>query len=290
MFGFSFQPSELAKFGTALAIATYTSLSNVSILKNKRNLMVAFGMFLLPMFLVLLQPDAGSATVFLSFLLLFYRIGFNEIYYVVAVSLFAVIILSLMYGPFIVMLLAGMVAAIIMSIRQPIPRIIFVVSLMLPVLAYLANTLGYLKYFPILLLGHLITVIYLNIKERNYNMSSLVGISLALAFVFSFSSNWVFNNVLQAHQQDRINVWLRPDKCDPRGSLYNIIQSKTAIGSGGVGGKGFLKGSMTQLNFIPEQQTDFIFAAVGEEQGFIGVLGVIVLFSVLLIRLSLIHI
>lgn len=285
LFGFSFQPSELAKFGTALAIASYTSLSNVSILKSRRNLFQAFGLFLLPMLLIGLQPDAGSAVVFLSFMILFYRLGLNELFYVIALSLFAVIILSFMYGPYIVMLIASMIAAVVMSIKSSIPRSLFVISLALPVLAYMMNYLGYLNYFLIPLALHLAVVIFLNLRNRNYNFSYFVGISLTLALVFSISANWAFNNVLQAHQQDRINVWLRPDKCDPRGSLYNIIQSKTAIGSGGISGKGFLKGSMTQLNFIPEQQTDFIFAAIGEEQGFIGILGVVVLFFVLLIRM-----
>jgi len=105
--------------------------------------------------------------------------------------------------------------------------------------------------------------------------------------MMSFASSFSFN-LLKPHQQDRINVWLNPDKCDPRGSLYNLIQAKTAIGSGGFSGKGYLKGNMTQNNFIPEQATDFIFAAIGEEQGFVGIFGVVLLFLILLIRLTVI--
>ena len=116
----------------------------------------------------------------------------------------------------------------------------------------------------------------------------MVTTPVVLAIVLSFASSYTFNNILQPHQQDRINVWLRPTKCDPYGSLYNIIQSKVAIGSGGIQGKGFLKGEMTKLNYVPEQSTDFIFSTVGEEQGFLGSFMVIFLFTVLLIRITMI--
>ena len=107
----------------------------------------------------------------------------------------------------------------------------------------------------------------------------VIGVSL------TFFSNYVFNEILKPHQQDRINVWLQPDKCDPQGALYNIIQSKVAIGSGGVSGKGFLEGSMTKLNFVPEQSTDFIFSTIGEEQGFLGSAAVIILYLGLIMRI-----
>jgi len=117
----------------------------------------------------------------------------------------------------------------------------------------------------------------------------LIGLILAcVASALSFGTKWSFQNVLKSHQRDRINVWLRPDLCDPQGSLYNIIQSKTAIGSGGIAGKGFLNGSMTNLNYVPEQKTDFIFSTLGEEQGFLGSFSLIVLFTVMLIRISII--
>jgi rod shape determining protein RodA len=90
---------------------------------------------------------------------------------------------------------------------------------------------------------------------------------------------------LDKHQQERINVWLKPSECDPRGSLYNILQSKVAIGSGGFWGKGFLKGNMTKLRFVPEQSTDFIFSTIGEEHGFIGAVLVVTLFTILMLRI-----
>ncbi|MBL0101320.1 MAG: rod shape-determining protein RodA [Saprospiraceae bacterium] len=133
------------------------------------------------------------------------------------------------------------------------------------------------------LLGFLVYV-FLEFRKRNFKILSFVLPVLTVAILFSFTSSYVFDNFLKPHQQDRINVWLRPEKCDPRGSLYNIIQSKLAIGSGGLQGKGFLQGEMTKLDYVPEQSTDFIFTSIGEEQGFIGSLGVIILYTILLLR------
>ena len=84
--------------------------------------------------------------------------------------------------------------------------------------------------------------------------------------MLSYSSLFAFNNILKPHQQDRINVWLQPEKCDPRGSLYNLLQSKLAIGSGGLTGKGYLDGTFTKLNYVPAQTTDFIFSTIGESK------------------------
>jgi len=154
----------------------------------------------------------------------------------------------------------------------------------------LALTIG-MKYIPAVaqlnILPPAIMMLYylfLEIKKSNARLVTLVMPIIVAASAFAFGSSYVFDHFLKPHQQERINVWLRPEKCDPRGSLYNIIQSKMAIGSGGLAGKGFLKGEMTKLDYVPEQSTDFIFTSIGEEQGFIGTLGVILLFSILLIR------
>ncbi len=115
-------------------------------------------------------------------------------------------------------------------------------------------------------------------------MALTLPIGLIVYTLFSFISIHLFNG-LEPHQQERIKVWLKPEECDPRGSLYNIIQSKVAIGSGGFAGKGFLDGNMTKLKYVPEQSTDFIFSTIGEEQGFIGSLTVILLFFGLIFRI-----
>jgi len=147
---------------------------------------------------------------------------------------------------------------------------------------------GFLNYGLLIAAVVLIGFSIWYLIDRKSSFLAVVTTPVVLAIVLSFASSYTFNNILQPHQQDRINVWLRPTKCDPYGSLYNIIQSKVAIGSGGIQGKGFLKGEMTKLNYVPEQSTDFIFSTVGEEQGFLGSFMVIFLFTVLLIRITMI--
>jgi rod shape determining protein RodA len=104
------------------------------------------------------------------------------------------------------------------------------------------------------------------------------------AIAYSSSVNYIFNNLLRKHQQERIWVWLRPEKCDPLGPLYNLEQSKFAIGSGGWTGKGFLQGERTKLDYVPEQSTDFIFCTVGEEWGYLGTSFIIIVFFALIFR------
>ena len=121
---------------------------------------------------------------------------------------------------------------------------------------------------------------------KNQRLVFTVFGALLIGGMVAGGANYFFNNILKSHQQDRINVWLRPSVCDPQGSLYNVIQSKMAIGSGGLDGKGFLEGNMTKLNYVPEQATDFIFCTVGEEQGFIGAASIILLFFLLIFRIT----
>jgi rod shape determining protein RodA len=123
-----------------------------------------------------------------------------------------------------------------------------------------------------------------NFMSRQIRQVVLLSIGIAFLFGFAYTSSYIFTNVLESHQQDRINVWLSPEDCDPRGSLYNILQSKIAIGSGGFTGKGYLEGTMTKLNYVPEQSTDFIYSIIGEEHGFIGSIAVILLFLILMLR------
>jgi len=284
--GVSFQPSELAKFGTALAVASYLSLSssNIKILKH---LGVTIGLILLPMFLILLQPDAGSAAVMFSFFIVLYRAGLSPAYYIIAFGLLTVIILSLIYSGALVSYLALCALCVVFSLRLENNRVWIPLSILLATFSLIFFNRVPSLYFFAGMTVYLMVLAYHNYAERNPRLLALGLTSLGLATMMSFASSFSFN-MLKPHQQDRINVWLNPDKCDPRGSLYNLIQAKTAIGSGGFGGKGYLRGNMTQNNFIPEQATDFIFAAIGEEQGFVGIFGVVLLFLILLIRLTVI--
>lgn len=279
----SFQPSEIAKFGAALALASYMSF-NKNDLKDTRILIISMLIFIVPFCLILLQPDPGSALVFLSFFILLYRKGLSPIYYLLAFFLLSIFIMSFVLGSEMVLVIALFLAfaLFLFNMEFSLKTVgLFAATL---ILGWLLNSEGYFIAFWLLpLLGSLVCS-YLQFGKRNYRLLTVVIPSTILAISLSFGTNWVFENLLEPHQQERINVWLRPELCDPRGSLYNLIQSKMAIGSGGFEGKGFLNGEMTKLRYVPEQSTDFIFSTVGEEQGFIGSLGVILLFTLLIIR------
>ncbi|HMR87369.1 MAG TPA: rod shape-determining protein RodA [Saprospiraceae bacterium] len=280
---FSIQPSEWAKFGTILAVSSYlsffkTTASNINII------IVSLALFLGPALLILLQPDFGSSLVFLSFFILLYRRGLSPIVIILMFSVAAIFILSLIYGFYIVTVFLIYLASVSFIFEYEKTQRALLISLTtLLIIVFLL----FQKETTFLILPSVVTFLsygFILLRNKNIKILSLVAPILTVAVLFAFTSSYVFDNFLKPHQQERINVWLRPEKCDPRGSLYNIIQSKLAIGSGGFQGKGFLKGEMTKLNYVPEQSTDFIFTSIGEEQGFIGSFGVIILYTILLIR------
>lgn len=280
---FSFQPAEWAKFATALAVSSYLSF-NKSSLTNSNVFMIALALFMAPALLVLLQPDLGSALVFFSFFILMYRRGMSPVIIIISLILVAIFVFSLLYSPlFVSLFLIYLGAAVFIFNTENIQRAsIYVLTLLATLIFLLIQKENIWVFLPAV--AAFVTFLVLQFRKRNYKLIILVSASIGLFSLFSFGTDYIFNNVLRPHQQDRINVWLRPEKCDPRGSLYNIIQSKMAIGSGGLMGKGFLNGEMTKFNYVPEQSTDFIFTSIGEEQGFIGSVGVILLFTMLLIR------
>ncbi len=284
--GFSFQPSEFSKLATCLAIASLLGSTQINI-KNNRHFSIALAMVGVPAFLIMLQPDAGSALVFSSFLILFYRAGANSLFYILGLAFITNVILGLVFGvsPTLIFSMLVTIGVIMFIINSDIR---FLANFFLIALAsFVFYRFGY-KIPTFIVLGLILVgfSIYM-IRENKIQQLILTVVFLAISVFITMITNWSFNNVLKPHQQDRINVWLRPDLCEPRGSLYNIIQSKTAIGSGGFWGTGFLKGAMTKLDFVPEQNTDFIFCTIGEEHGFLGVFGVIVLFMILLYRIVL---
>ena len=233
---FSFQPSELAKFGTALALAHYLGRLDTDPSKIKTQL-TAYGIVFLPMMLILAQGDAGSASVFLIFLLVLYREG--------------------MGGK---ILIIGLVAATI-----------FILSLCVS------------KWHMMIGLTVLFAVFLLIIDRTKRNVWLLAGILVA-SCAFVFSVDFAFHHVLKPHQQTRINIILGKEH-DTKGVGYNLNQSMIAIGSGGFSGKGYLKGTMTKYNFVPEQHTDFIFCTVGEEMGFVGCSFLILLYLAFILRI-----
>jgi rod shape determining protein RodA len=146
----------------------------------------------------------------------------------------------------------------------------------------------FILYNQILGLGIAIGVLLISLillwKGRQEKLVFIMPIGIIGLCLFAVSSIKLFEG-LEAHQQERIKVWLKPEECDPRGSLYNVLQSKVAIGSGGFFGRGFMNGNMTKLKFVPEQSTDFIFSTIGEEQGFVGSSIVILLYILLIWRI-----
>jgi rod shape determining protein RodA len=287
IFGFSVQPSEFAKLGTALGFSAFLSQPNIN-LENVKTIVQACLIFLVPAMLIVLQPDAGTAIIFLAFIVPLFRAGLNASFYILGLSLAFIFIGSLIWSPFLMFILILLSTYLFMTFD--IKEYKLPMSMLLLLSLFCLASYNFVDYR--ILLG-LVVIAGAYISYRVFNQGKyrtlLVGLILAcMASALSFGTKWSFENILKSHQRDRINVWLRPDLCDPQGSLYNIIQSKTAIGSGGIAGKGFLNGSMTNLNYVPEQKTDFIFSTLGEEQGFLGSFSLIILFTVMLIRISMI--
>ncbi|MBK8548759.1 MAG: rod shape-determining protein RodA [Saprospiraceae bacterium] len=280
---FSFQPSEWAKLGTALALASYLSFNKKNYL-DSNTLWTAIGVFMIPALLILLQPDAGSAMVFFSFFILMFRKGMSYWFYLTAIGLVTIFITSLVFSPLLVTLVAFMLGiSVLMYDQLPVGKASGYILALLAVSVFLyVNNEHKLALIPFGG-GFIVYSIFLT-YNRNFKIPFIMSSLLVVAIGLAFFSEFVIDNVLKPHQQERINVWLRPERCDPRGSLYNIIQSKLAIGSGGFAGKGYLKGEMTKLNYVPEQSTDSIFTCIAEEQGFVGSIGIVILFTIIILR------
>lgn len=285
--GFSFQPSEIAKFGTCLALSSFLGFYKVNISRTK-HLLAAAGIILLPILLILLQPDAGSAVVFMSLFIVLFRAGASPVYYAIIGFLFFIFIGSLMYSFEGISLLALLIGVSLLLFMRYVPVRAALISVVTAVICFAIYMQGYKYYAMLAAVLPIVAFGAMHLLDRDMSKFYVVAVPTVMAIAISFASSYTFNNILKPHQQERINVWLRPDKCDPHGSLYNIIQSKLAIGSGGFQGKGFLNGEMTKLNYVPQQSTDFIFSTIGEEQGFIGSLVVIALFIFLIIRVTMI--
>lgn len=232
-----FQPSEFAKFATALALGSYLGGIDTDLTKTKTKIR-AYIIIFLPALLILAQNDTGSAMVFLSFVIALYREGMSGLIFIVGIIAVALFILTL-----------------------SIPKIFVIVGLAV--------------LFAILL--------FIYIKNKKKHLAQMIAVFAAM-FVFVFAVDFVFHNVFKEHQRTRIEVLLGL-KEDIQGAGYNVNQSKIAIGSGGFSGKGFLEGTQTKYDFVPEQSTDFIFCTIGEEMGFVGTAGIIVLYLILIVRI-----
>lgn len=247
--------------------------------------MVASGIILLPAVLILLQGDAGSALVFLSIFLVLFREGLAIWIPILIFILGFLFVLSLKYHVLVVLpllLIAGGIF-LLSSLKRKQSHVLVGLTVIILTIAF--SILDQLELVIGLSVAFMLYAAVESFLTRQIRQVVLLTIGISVLFGFAYTSSYIFSNVLERHQQDRINVWLNPEDCDPRGSLYNILQSKTAIGSGGLTGKGYLQGTMTKFNFVPEQSTDFIYSIIGEEHGFIGSMAVIILFLILLLRM-----
>ena len=286
---FRIQPAEFATFATNLAIAYVMSRHNFKVMRFSS--LLTIGLILaLPSGLIILQNDTGSALVYSSFILVLFREGLHGSILLLCFVAAAIFIMALLYSPFTVLLviIGGTLIAFYYyrhDIRELFQIILFIgCGFGLFVLIKWMFNLLISDYYMLLTVYVItsITAIYPIYKRKMKNMITLLLISW-LCVGAAPSVNYAFDH-LQPHQQDRINELLGI-RVDPKGTGYNVTQSKIAIGSGGLLGKGFLQGTQTKLNFVPEQSTDFIFCTVGEEWGFVGSTFIIVLLAVFILRI-----
>jgi rod shape determining protein RodA len=294
------QPAELAKFSVALALARFMNGYNFKLMTLK-NLLFISSLILLPMLLIIMQKETGSALVYTAFVLMLYREGMpglvlfsglcSVVLFVVGVKYSEEVIGMLTQGELIsIILVVAVCVGLVISYRRDFRTALYITgfSAGLFLIGYIVSELfGVDPRYDILAiiclvatLGYLVFLAFAHIAKKYF----LVVLVALCAVCFSFSVSYVFTDVMQPHQQLRIKVSLGMDD-DLMGAGYNVNQSKIAIGSGGLLGKGFLNGTQTKLKYVPEQDTDFIFCTVGEEQGFVGSVAVLLLFLVLILRL-----
>lgn len=236
----SFQPTELAKLSTALFLAKFLSIIQTDLNKT-RDIFIVSIIILIPIILITLQPDPGSALVFLAFMFPVLREGLDLRFFYFGLIIVSTLILTLILG---------------------ITKSVITLSI-------------------------LFLILYIHNRRKNFKISILrYLLSLIILIGISFSTNYLFENILEQRHRDRINLVIGKE-VDDRGIGYNTNQSKIAISNGGLFGAGFLQGTQTKGNFVPRQHTDYIFSTIGEEWGFMGSVITILLFMLLITRISL---
>ncbi len=300
---YSIQPAEFAKFATALCLAKLASRHGFN-LEKWGNLILSWIVVLLPMGLIVMQKETGCALVYIAFFIALYREGMPGAILLAGLSAIAYFIIGVRYAD-----------TPLFGIEQCHAGTFLVLSLALAITLFMSKAYAGREGFPLWkLLGaealaataSLLVARFVAPFNASLVMLALVGAltlyllvrafsarapryALAALFAlcsagFHFSCDKLMDDVLEAHQQTRIRVLLGMED-DPRGAGYNVIQAKIAIGSGGLKGKGFLNGTQTKLRYVPEQDTDFIFCTVGEEEGFAGCAIVLFLFLALILRI-----
>lgn len=295
----SLQPAEFAKFATALALAKLFSGYHFTLNARPSNYVRAIAIILLPVALILLQNETGSALTFLALFFVLYREGMSGLILFAALLSVVIFVVVVKFAESTVMGIPGGEFAVFVIIEVMVAVMAVVYNKRFEVARNLvlwfagtgiglwvaAGIFGMELPGLVVMLGIIgVAVVYICVEAiRSRGHKLLIAAAAAgYAVVFMFCVHAAFNH-LQPHQQMRIKVVLGIEQ-DLRGAGYNVNQSKIAIGSGGIAGKGFLNGTQTKLKYVPEQHTDFIFCTIGEEEGFLGSLAVTALFLTLILR------
>jgi rod shape determining protein RodA len=287
---FSLQPSEFAKFGTALALAVYLSAKRHD-LTNLNVIIPAVGIILLPAFLTALQPDMGSMIVYFALFLVLFREGMSPYIFVSGLLMVILFFLTLLINNLYLTLALVVIAFFLLWFATRKWKLVVVGAAILILIGVIVYMLDYyviksigneLVIFIALILSGGVYAFY--VYNKKVVTAMVIYLFLAGSILYVNSVDYAFNNIIQPHQKDRVNILLGL-KSDPHGTGYNVNQSMISIGSGGFLGKGFLKGTQTKFKFVPKQSSDFIFCTVGEEWGFLGSFVVIGLYLALLLRL-----
>lgn len=242
------QPAEFAKFATALALATYLGKINIRFEKWSTQL-TAFGIIGLPAVAILMQNETGTVLVFAAFILVLYREGLSPWFLIIGVLAVALLVFSLMFDQQTVFIGIGVIASAV------------IVNLLLTLRRKITR----------------LSKVFVKIGI------TILAAGLCVAVVISV--NFLMNNVLQKYQRARIDALVNPEAADKKEIAYQVTQSKIAIGSGGLFGKGFLQGTQTKFDFVPDQSTDFIFCTIGEEHGWLGTTLLIIVYLLFLMRI-----
>ena len=295
------QPAEFAKFVTALALAKFMGRFEYDIHKT-RDFLITLAIIFTPMVFIVFQRETGSALVYLAFFLMLYREGMTGSVLFTGVAMVVYFVVGIRFadtpllgqptsvGMFVVMLLIQLFSTVMVGIycdnwrdaKRALALCVGVTALALLFSAYVIpfNLMWVQVPLCLVLVGWLLWQA-MGSRIRNYWWVAAFALG---SLVFYNTADYALNHLLEKHQQVRIKVLLGLVE-DPRGVGYNVHQSEIAIGSGGLEGKGFLNGTQTKLKYVPEQDTDFIFCTVGEEEGFLGAAGVLLLFLTLILRL-----
>jgi rod shape determining protein RodA len=286
----SLQPSELAKFGTALALASYLNTRRQDLTRLSM-IIPATAIILFPALLTLLQPDMGSAIVYFSLFIVLFREGMSPYIFVSGLLMVGLFFLTLLTNNFSLTIVLIIIAIILVwFVTHKWKLVLFGTSIFL----FIAGILFLLDHYVIKSIGNeivlFISVILSGVAYAFYFYNKKAG-SVLVIYLFLIGSimyvnsvNYTVDHLLKPHQKERVDILLG-FKSDLHGTGYNVNQSIISIGSGGLAGKGFLQGTQTKFKFVPKQSSDFIFCTVGEEWGFLGSGIVIGIYLFLLLRL-----